>query len=109
MRRVFQIQWQPSFQVEGEEVGRKEEVVEVLILAVEEELLKLAAAVGGCLQRIEEEHLIQHHSIQEERQGQVVRPWLDNRRHNQGLHILRKEQQEQQGKQKLEPMEQHCQ
>lgn len=39
----------------------------------------------------------------------MVRPWLDNRRRNQGLHILRKEEQEQQGKQKLEPMEQHCQ
>jgi hypothetical protein len=91
MRRVFQIQWQPSFQVEGEEVGRKEEVVEVLILAVEEELLKLAAAVGGCLQRIEEEHLIQHHSIQEERQDQVELLEVDIHQNSQELYILHME------------------
>jgi len=91
MRRVFQIQWQPSFQVEGEEVGRKEEVVEVLILAVEEELLKLAAAVGGCLQRIEEEHLIQHHSIQEERQDQVELLGVDIHQNSQELYILHME------------------
>jgi hypothetical protein len=74
--------------VEGEEVGRKEEVVEVLILAVEEELLKLAAAVGGCLQRIEEEHLIQHHSIQEERQDQVELLEVDIHQNSQELYIL---------------------
>jgi hypothetical protein len=77
--------------VEGEEVGRKEEVVEVLILAVEEELLKLAAAVGGCLQRIEEEHLIQHHSIQEERQDQVELLEVDIHQNSQELYILHME------------------
>jgi hypothetical protein len=77
--------------VEGEEVGRKEEVVEVLILAVEEELLKLAAAVGGCLQRIEEEHLIQHHSIQEEQQDQVELLEVDIHQNSQELYILHME------------------
>lgn len=77
--------------MEGEEVGRKEEVVEVLILAVEEELLKLAAAVGGCLQRIEEEHLIQHHSIQGERQDQAELLEVDIHQNSQELYIQHKE------------------